>query len=170
MEFAGPGCDGKSTSLSIPLHGNNINDCLSKYFEEEELSDPVECSNCRSRTQSKKRLLIETRMILIISLKRFDNEGIKNNTNISFPLEDLDMSSFLVSNSHTTKYNLVATINHHGETVQRGHYDLNMKTGAHLWTRFNDESVENIDLDELNNQNVYTLVYCRKDKWSDLIL
>ena len=86
MEFAGPGCDGKSTSLSIPLHGNNINDCLSKYFEEEELSDPVECSNCRSRTQSKKRLLIETRMILIISLKRFDNEGIKNNTNISFPL------------------------------------------------------------------------------------
>ena len=113
---------------------------------------------------------METRMILILSLKRFDNEGVKNNTNISFPLEDLDMSSFLVSNSHTTKYNLVATINHHGETVQRGHYDLNMKTGVRFWTRFNDESVENIDLDELNNQNVYTLVYCRKDKWSDLIL
>jgi ubiquitin C-terminal hydrolase len=96
--------------------------------------------------------------ILVISLKRFSPDGKqKLNSQIYFPLENLDLSRYIYGyNSSKYKYNLYGICNHSGG-VLGGHYTCFVKHIDDKWIHFNDTHVEIVE----NPQNMITpLAYC----------
>jgi ubiquitin C-terminal hydrolase len=153
--------DDKSTSLDIPVTGNNIHSCLSAYFAEEEVS--WNCSECNCKRSAKKGFRLEPRHILIVSLKRYDDRGRKVDARVGFPLDNLDTSPY--SNTQAPTHRLVAVINHYqDQSLLGGHYDLFMRIGEG-WSRFDDVDVSSIEADEVVTNSAYTLVYCRRDRY-----
>ena len=77
--------------------------------------------------------------ILVITLKRFDPQGLhKLHTHVTFPLENLDLSSY-VRGYHPDKYvyDLYGVCNHHGN-VLGGHYTSFVRNSKNEWILFND--------------------------------
>uniref|UniRef100_A0A6Q2XJU4 Ubiquitin carboxyl-terminal hydrolase n=1 Tax=Esox lucius TaxID=8010 RepID=A0A6Q2XJU4_ESOLU len=107
--------------------------------------------------------------ILCIHLKRFRHElmfSTKIGTHVSFPLEGLDLQPFLAkdSSAHTTTYDLLSVICHHG-TASSGHYiaycrnDLN-----NLWYEFDDQSVMEVSESCVQNAEAYVLFYKKSNE------
>ena len=162
----------KSISLEVAITGDSINDCISNHFLTEELYD-WKCEHCKLARPALKGLRLEPRNILIISLKRYSVPETKNNARVDFPLDDLDMSKFMVTDERTNpsvKFSLIAVIQHYGDSPSKGHYDVIMRTGDTTWYRFNDKHVALVtNTSELVTGNVYTIIYCRHDKLDELI-
>ena len=76
--------------------------------------DDENCLKCKSNQLSTS---------LVVYLKRFGFNKIE--TQVDFPLTDLDMSSYLINKNvnKTTKYNLIAVSNHFG-SLSGGHCKL----------------------------------------------
>jgi ubiquitin carboxyl-terminal hydrolase 3 len=105
-----------------------VSDCLKKFTDVEELADSERffCSRCgRKQASTKKFWIRRLPNVLCLHLKRFrwsTWSRTKLDTQVDFPLRDLDMSDFLLSNLHETRcsnaasslYDLAAVIVHHG--------------------------------------------------------
>ena len=97
-------------------------DCFNLYTKVEELSeqDYWYCSKCKAHQPSTKKFdLWSLPPVLVIHLKRFSYSRSyrdKIDTQVEFPLTELDLSSYLLNKNvnKTTKYNLVAVSNHYG--------------------------------------------------------
>jgi ubiquitin carboxyl-terminal hydrolase 8 len=96
--------------------------------------------------------------ILVISLKRFSPDGTqKMNNNIEFPLENLDLSTYVKGyNASSYKYDLFGVCNHMGG-VMGGHYTAFVRHAENKWIHFNDSSVELVDD---SNKIITPLAYC----------
>ena len=71
--------------------------------------------------------------ILIIFLKRYNNSNMKLNSNIDFPLTDLDMSKYVLGyNKSKYIYDLYAVSNHVGGSFG-GHYYAYCKNNDNNW-------------------------------------
>ena len=100
--------------------------------------------------------------ILIITLKRFSNTGTKNNVNVDFPIEDLDLTKFIIGyNKDSYKYELYGICNHMGG-VLGGHYTSYVKNSNNKWYHFNDQSVDEIDESEIKSEKAYCFFYRKK--------
>lgn len=133
--------------LSIPNKENiNIYDCLEHLTKLSKMSnnDLYNCEFCGNKTycydQTKLWLLPE---ILIISLKRFDNFMRKNNKNIDYPIENLNLSNYFDEYSPHTKdniYDLIAVNLHYSNSgIYSGHY-VSIVKNNNKWILFNDEN------------------------------
>ena len=166
----------ESICLEVAITGNSIGECLSNFFSDEQLHG-WKCGCCNNIRTATKGIWMEPRNMLIISLKRYSVTGVKDNTIVTFPLDDLDMSKFMDSKSTEydcktstpAKFALVAVIQHYGNSPGNGHYDLIMRTANTMWYRYNDEDVEPLDASELVTKAAYTIIYCRYDKLHELI-
>ena len=86
--------------------------------------DDENCLKCKSNQLStKEHYLWSLPPVLVVHLKRFGFDKIE--TQVDFPLTDLDMSSYLINKNvnKTTKYNLIAVSNHFG-SLGGGHCKL----------------------------------------------
>jgi ubiquitin C-terminal hydrolase len=158
-----------SIILHVPIIGTNIQDSLLHgFFEQERIDDWICDKQCNSH--GTKGLSLETRNILVLSLKRFPNHERKDDTLVTFPLDGLDTAPFMHrSDESQTTYKLVAVINHTGNSLARGHYTLSMRFGENTWYNYDDESVKLISAPEVVTKDAYTLVYCLSNKYNDLI-
>jgi len=158
-----------STSIEIEIHGNNLEECLSNFFRKEAI-DHWHCRKCLMKRTAHKYFLLQERPILILTLKRFNNNLQKINTNVNFPPDNLTIPN-LVTNEFTstnkTRYNLFAVINHFSMNASSGHYNLYMKVNDG-WNIFDDELVVPMNEREINSSNAYTLVYIIESKLKDL--
>ena len=84
-----------------------------------------------------------------------DNKAVKINEPIIFPTQ-LELPS-------GSSYQIVATINHLGETVSSGHYTtLLFDPDTSRFTLVDDESITpSVDIDEELCREVYILVYTK---------
>jgi ubiquitin carboxyl-terminal hydrolase 8 len=96
--------------------------------------------------------------ILVIMLKRTCPLGQqKNRTNVEFPIEGLDLSSYIRGYSpHKYVYDLYGVCYHHGG-VHGGHYTCNVKNKEGEWIHFNDTNYEVL---ESTSTIVNHLSYC----------
>ena len=92
------------------------------------------------------------------------SRGKKNKEFIDFPLENLDLSKYIIGyDKKDYKYDLYGICNHSGVT-EGGHYFAYVKNANQKWYNFNDARVEEItNLDKLKSPYAYCLFY-RKQK------
>ena len=152
-------------SLSLTNNTNTIYDCFDEYCKDEILKDDNAWFNDSTKKYQdvKKNIRFwNLPKILIIDLKRFDNNQNKLIKHIDVPLENLDLSKYVIGyNSNESVYNLFAVSNHIG-TYYGGHYTAYIKNANKKWYEFNDEKVSNIDKKKVITNNAYSFFFYKK--------
>jgi ubiquitin carboxyl-terminal hydrolase 8 len=163
----------------IPLHIPNLKfnekctleKCLDGYFlEENKLTEDnkYSCEYCDEKTDANiKTDLWSVPSRLIIQLKRFTTHGSRNNANIEFPIDNLNLEKYYCEYSKKNNvYDLYGVIMHHG-SMHFGHYVAFTKNPINdEWYHFDDSDVLHIPKNEIENaiQNhaAYVLFYKKR--------
>ncbi|GAB0092220.1 Ubiquitinyl hydrolase 1 [Sergentomyia squamirostris] len=163
-------CDEENKSVC------NISDCLSSFTEIEELAETelYYCSSCKCKQKSTKRFWIRRLPnVLCLHIKRFRWSNFfrtKIDLRISFPINSLDMSQFVLNNGPETRrsnssnnvYDLAAVIVHHGNGSSCGHY-TSFAINNGTWLHFNDHTVKEVPPSAVAECKPYILFYIRRD-------
>ncbi|XP_036399789.1 ubiquitin carboxyl-terminal hydrolase 8 isoform X1 [Megalops cyprinoides] len=155
--------------LSLSLASStkcSLQDCLKMFSKEERLTDnnKVFCRHCKTHRDSTKKLEIwKVPPILLVHLKRFSYEGRwkqKLQTSVDFPLENLDLSQYVIGPKHNLKrYNLFGVSNHYGG-LDGGHYTAYCKnTIKQRWYKFDDHEVMDISTSSVKSSAAYIFFY-----------
>jgi len=99
--------------------------------------------------------------VLIIHLKRFRTQGYtreKLTTQVNFPVDNLDISQYVIGDQKPGPYELFAVSNHFGALVG-GHYTASVKIGP-KWFYCNDSEIS--ETKELSETSSYVLFYRQK--------
>uniref|UniRef100_G3SPL4 Ubiquitin carboxyl-terminal hydrolase 8 n=1 Tax=Loxodonta africana TaxID=9785 RepID=G3SPL4_LOXAF len=155
--------------LSLPLASTSkctLQDCLRLFSKEEKLTDNNRfyCSHCRARRDSLKKIEIwKLPPVLLVHLKRFSYDGRwkqKLQTSVDFPLENLDLSQYVIGpKNNLKKYSLFSVSNHYGG-LDGGHYTAYCKNAARQrWFKFDDHEVSDISVSSVKSSAAYILFY-----------
>ena len=99
--------------------------------------------------------------VLIIGFNRFKGER-KNEDMIQFPIENFDISKYVIDKETNETFDLIGVINHYG-SLNSGHYVSICKNFLYnKWFMFNDSQVKEVEEGEIVNRNAYVLFYQRK--------
>uniref|UniRef100_A0A8C2TWL7 Ubiquitin carboxyl-terminal hydrolase n=1 Tax=Coturnix japonica TaxID=93934 RepID=A0A8C2TWL7_COTJA len=147
-----------------------LKDCIELFTTKEKLGaeDPWYCPNCKEHQQATKKFdLWSLPPVLVVHLKRFSYSRYwrdKLDTLVGFPINDLDMSEFLINpNAGPCRYNLIAVSNHYGG-MGGGHYTAFAKNKDDgKWYYFDDSSVSIACEDQIVSKAAYVLFYQRQD-------
>jgi len=153
--------------IDLPIPSNNksptLIDCLDFYIEGEIL----EGENSWFNEETKEKTTIKKTMkfwsfpnILVISFKRFNNRFQKNQILVNFPINELDLSNYVIGyKKEDYKYKLYGVCNHSGN-VMGGHYTAYVKNANNKWYHFNDTSVSEVGLNEsIVSSKAYVLFF-----------
>lgn len=161
-------------TLDLPIPKNRsptLKDCFDLYTEEEEIvgDNAWFDENQNKKIDIKKKLLFWSfPKILVITLKRFTNVDKKIQKLVTFPLDELDLSDYVVGyNKEKYNYELYGVCNHHGTFVGGGHYTsfikANNESSKAKWYEFNDASITAHSSDKkIVSTKAYCLFYRRK--------
>ena len=155
--------------INLPIPESNKNpslyDCFDLYVSEEMLEGPNAWYNENSKTYEnvKRQILFWSfPSILVIDLKRFSNNNNKNQKLIDFPIENFDLSKYVIGyKKDGYVYDLYGICNHSG-SVHGGHYTAYVKNANNKWYNFNDTSVSEINPTMLISSKAYCLFYRKK--------
>jgi ubiquitin carboxyl-terminal hydrolase 8 len=158
--------------IDLPIPQNNksptLIDCFDYYVEGEIL----EGENAWFNDDTKERINIKKKIqfwslpnILAIDFKRFNSQNQKNQILISFPLDNLDLSKYVIGyKKKSYNYELYGICNHSGG-VLGGHYTSYVKNANGKWYHFNDTSVSEVGLVEsIISPKAYCLFYRKKSQ------
>jgi ubiquitin C-terminal hydrolase len=153
-------------SLPIPNKNNiNIYDCFDLFTSTEVLDgdNMVKCEKTGKLKIGKKTIKIwNFPKILIIHLKRFDNNGNKLTNFINFPLQNLNLNKYCVGyDKFNSNFDLFGICNHSG-SLNGGHYFAYCKNPNGKWYNYNDSSVREINESGINTDSAYCLFYRKK--------
>jgi len=156
--------------INLPIPQNNkspsLIDCFDHYVEGETL----EGENAWFNDNTNEKINIKKKIqfwsfpnILVIDFKRFNFKNQKNQILISFPLDDLDLSKYVIGyKKNSYKYELYGICNHSGSALG-GHYTSYVKNANGKWYHFNDTSVSEVGIiDSIISPKAYCLFYRKK--------
>ena len=150
--------------LPIPenIHSCNIYSCLDLYIKPEILSGDNAWFNEKTNEKQNVNKCInfwKLPDILIISFKRFTNFNKKINTIITTPINNLDLSKYVVGyDKETFKYDLFGVCNHSGGCLG-GHYTSFVKNANGKWYHFNDTQVNEVSENNIITNKGYCYFY-----------
>jgi ubiquitin carboxyl-terminal hydrolase 8 len=152
--------------LPIPLDNKSpsLIDCFNHYVKGEVIENYKD-EEAKENVNIKKKILFWSfPNILAIDLKRFNGRFQKNQIYVNFPLDDLDLSEYVIGyKKDTYKYELYGVCNHSGG-VMGGHYTSYVKNANGKWYHFNDTSVSEVGLsDSIISPKAYVLFYRKKN-------
>ena len=150
-------------TLPIPVRNATLYQCLDEYTAVEELDTELEVNDEGKKEKGKKQILFWSfPKILVILLKRFGNNLRKNKDRIDFPLENLDLSKYVVGYDKSKYiYDLYGICNHSGG-ILGGHYWAYVKNANNKWYNFNDTQVSELQKNNLITDKAYCLFYRKK--------
>ena len=150
--------------INLPIPQTNksptLLDCFDLYVEGETLDG----DNCVTDEKSGKKVAARKNImfwsfpdVLVIDIKRFNAMNRKNQIMVDFPLENLDLSKYVIGyNKNSYIYDLYGVCNHSG-SVMGGHYTSFVKNANGKWYHYNDTSVSEVVLAQ---QIVTPKAYC----------
>jgi ubiquitin C-terminal hydrolase len=150
--------------INLPIPENNkspnLIDCFDHYVEGEML-DGDNCvidENTGKKVEARKNIVFWSFPdVLVIDIKRFNSMNRKNQIMIDFPLENLNLSKYVIGyNKDSYVYDLYGVCNHSG-SVMGGHYTSFVKNANGKWYHYNDTSVSEVALAQ---QIVTPKAYC----------
>lgn len=156
--------------IDLPIPANNkspsLIDCFNLYVEGEVLDGENGLINeiTKEKVDIRKKIQFWSfPNILVIDLKRFNARFQKNQTLVTFPLDNLDLSEYVVGyKKNSYIYELYGVCNHSGG-VAGGHYTAYVKNANGNWYHFNDTSVSEVGLREsIVSPKAYVLFYRKK--------
>ena len=156
--------------IDLPIPENNKNPTLIDCFEHYVEGETLEGENAWFNDETKERINIKKRIqfwsfpnILTIDFKRFNSRNQKNQILISFPLDNLDLSKYVIGYKKKSYiYELYGVCNHSGG-VLGGHYTAYVKNANGKWYHYNDTSVAEIGIIEsIISPKAYCLFYRKK--------
>ena len=156
--------------IDLPIPSNNnsptLIDCFNLYVEGETLDG----ENGWINEATKERIDIKKKIqfwsfpnVLVIDLKRFNARFQKSQVLVTFPIDNLDLSEYVIGyKKNSYKYELYGVCNHSGG-VMGGHYTAYVKNANGKWYHFNDTSVSEVGLPEsIVSAKAYVLFYRKK--------
>ena len=159
-----------SSVLSLQLPSTKITecsiyDCLSHYCCMERLEGEnswFDEDRKVHRAVDKKIDFWSLPKILIIHINRWTIQGTKRDVSVTFPLTNLDFSSYVIGyNKSSYIYDLFAVCYHHG-SEKLGHYTSCCLTSAGVWLHYDDANVSKVDSRHVVNRDSYILFYRKK--------
>jgi len=159
-------------TLSLPIpekkgrnNSHTLIECFDLFSEGELMSGDNQYFNEKKGAKEdvvKKMSFWGFPAILVIDLKRFTASGSKNQMLIQFPLDNLDLSKYVIGyDKETYIYDLYGVCNHSGG-VLGGHYTAFVKNADGEWYLFNDTSVTRVDPEQIISSKAYCLFYRKK--------
>ncbi len=149
-------------NLPIPTDNKSpsLIDCFNLFVEGETMDGDNAIFNEQTgkKEAAKKKLMFWSfPTVLVIDIKRFNSVNRKNQILVDFPLENLNLSEYVVGyNKENYIYDLYGVCNHSG-SVQGGHYTSFVKNANGKWYHYNDTSVSEVGMP---NQIISPKAYC----------
>jgi len=156
-------------NLQLELPNNNKNptiiECIDEYTQKEILDEEIEIETANEKNKERCTRTLSfwsLPKILIITLKRFNNNNRKDQRLVNFEY-DLDMTKCVKGYKEEKQlYELYGICNHSGGT-RGGHYTSFVKNANNKWYLFNDTKVIEIkNLNKLNTPQAYCFFYRKK--------
>jgi ubiquitin carboxyl-terminal hydrolase 8 len=154
--------------VDLPIPPDNkspsLIDCFNYYVEGEIIQNYKDETTNETVDIKKKILFWSFPTILAIDLKRFNSRFQKNQIYIAFPIDELDLSPYVIGyKKENYKYELYAVCNHSGG-VMGGHYTSYVKNANGKWYHYNDTSVSEVGIqDSIISPKAYVLFYRKKN-------
>jgi ubiquitin carboxyl-terminal hydrolase 2/21 len=149
-------------NLPIPTENKSptLIDCFDLYVE----GEIMDGDNCVTYEKTGEKVAVRKNImfwslpdILVIDIKRFNSVNRKNQVMIDFPLENLNLSKYIVGyDKDSYVYDLYGVCNHSG-SVMGGHYTSFVKNANGKWYHYNDTSVSEV---AIIKQIVTPKAYC----------
>ncbi|KAI6654557.1 Ubiquitin carboxyl-terminal hydrolase 33 isoform X2 [Oopsacas minuta] len=145
----------------------SLEDCLHVFFRKDDLNgnNRYFCESCRKlRNSIKFSRIHKLPEILCIHFKRFRHDGYwassKISRYISFPLNSLDLTPYMVKGTRTPgPYNLLSAVCHIGG-VGGGHYVTYTHNDiSKHWYLFDDDIVRRVTTEQVRSLQSYMLIY-----------
>ncbi len=145
--------------ISIPTETCELKDCLKNFSASESLSgdNKYQCETCKELTDAEKRVFLwDTPELLVVQLKRFNNNGRivrKNNSTVKYPIKDLTFEdNYHEYRPRNYKYNLYGVVYHMG-SLSGGHYISYTKNPFNNeWYKYNDSHAFHIPEENLEKE------------------
>lgn len=152
--------------IDIPMPSQlkemDLMDCFNAYVEGELIEGVLNETRNIRETVKKQIQFWSFPTILVVGLKRFTNANRKDQRFVSFPIDNLDLSPFVIGyKPETYKYELYAVCNHSGN-VLGGHYTTFIKNANGKWYHMNDTTVEEVPQSIITTPYAYCLFYRKK--------
>ena len=188
--------------LKVPIPGGDVaggpaptlDTCLSAAFAPESLDD-YECDVCSQNAYKvakeadesanpkahtvRGKATITTRIsrlpsTVILTIKRFTNEGNKVRGKLTWDLDSFDLSKVLAFSRNPidadskpcASYETFAVIEHHG-SLQGGHYNMYAKQ-KDRWLQYDDSSIEDVAPDRVVSADSYILFLLPKSEMEEM--
>lgn len=156
--------------VNLPIPTNNksptLIDCFELYVEDE-LMDGDNCikiEETNEKVAAKKKLMFWSFPdILVIDIKRFNVMNRKNQVMVDFPLENLNLSKYVIGYEKDKYiYDLYGVCNHSG-SVMGGHYTAFVKNANGKWYHYNDTSVSEVAMErQIKTSKAYCFFYRKR--------
>lgn len=147
-----------SNHLSIEMNEGTLEQMIISYSAFEEMNEKISLKidgEMKSVTTCKRAIQInEYPPYLFVHLKRFKLVGevmTKNSRRIELPL----FKDLLIAEKN---YELIACINHHGDTIHIGHYTADIKKDTGEWIHCNDKNLSKISVDRVGSDAYIVLL------------
>ncbi len=156
--------------VNLPIPQDNkhptIMDCFDLYTNSEVLDNDncIKLEETGEMVSATKNIMFwSIPDILVIDIKRFNGHHKKNQITVDFPLENLNLSKYIIGyNKDTYIYDLYAVSNHSG-SIFGGHYTSFVKNANGKWYHYNDTHVsEVINENDIVSPKAYCFFYRKR--------
>jgi ubiquitin C-terminal hydrolase len=156
--------------INLPIPTGNkqptLLDCFDSYVESELLDGDNKIVNEKTgqkEAANKNLVFWSFPTVLVIDIKRYNSKNKKQQILIDFPLENLDLTKYVIGyNKESYIYDLYGVCNHSG-SVLGGHYTSFVKNANGKWYHFDDTNVTEVtNTQQIISPKAYCFFYRKR--------